>query len=102
MSSQDAGAAIVYLPNSSRDLGSSGADGARLRTGASDLSAGLLALAGAGGSRFPMRCQVGLVLRQLPEPDRAVLSGFLTSLDRTVRRFPHGHRWRFEWARGSM
>lgn len=73
MSSQDAGAAIAYLPNSSPDRGSSGVDGVRLRTGASDLSAGLLALTDSASSRFPMRCQVGLVLRQLPESDRAAL-----------------------------
>lgn len=73
MSSQDAGAVIAYLPNLSHDHGSSDADGARLRTEASDLKAGLAALSEGVASTFPMRCHVGLVLRRLPEDERAAL-----------------------------
>ena len=74
MSSRDAGAAIAYLPNSSPDLGQSGADGARLRTEASDLTSGLQSLIEAAASHIPMRCHVGLLMRQLNDEEQTALA----------------------------
>lgn len=77
MSSPDAGAVIAYLPNSSPDRGSSDADGARLRTGASDLQSLLSTLSGAKAAIHPVRCHVAIVLRQLPDKDRETLERLL-------------------------
>lgn len=73
MSGQDAGAAIAYLQNSSPDRGSSGAEDARPRTEASDLTSSLSALSDRSKSVFPVRCHVAIVLRQLSDADREVL-----------------------------
>jgi hypothetical protein len=73
MSSLDAGAVIVSLQNSSRGRGQSAADDARRRTEASDLSVELSLLAGKQGGVHPMRCHVGIVLRQLSVEDRESL-----------------------------
>jgi beta-lactamase class A len=73
MSNLDAGAAIAYLPNVSRDRGQSDVDGARQRTEASDLTSNLRRLEVAAVSTMPMRCHVGIVLRQLDGEEKGTL-----------------------------
>jgi hypothetical protein len=77
MSSHDAGAAIAYLPNLSHGHGQSDADGVRLRTEASDLTESLQGLANVPTANVPMRCHVGIVLRQLQGEERDTLARLL-------------------------